>query len=82
MVGEVDIEALLDCIWAKESGKGKNMLGDGGRAFGHYQIHLAIHPVTYACAMDYECSRTYTKLMILQGKGYLWTSFTPCKKIM
>ena len=73
-----DLERLLDCIWEKESSRGKNMIGDNGLAIGHYQIHIHCHNVSYDCAMDFECSRDYTRQMILAGKGYLWTTYYKC----
>lgn len=75
-----ELEKLLDCIWEKESSRGKNMIGDNGLAFGHYQIHLDKHPVSYDCAMDFGCSRDYTRQMIKAGKGSWWTAFSPCLK--
>ncbi len=73
-----ELEKLLDCIWEKESGRGKNMIGDNGLAFGHYQIHLDKHPVSYDCAMDYDCARAYTRRMIEVGRGGEWTSYNDC----
>ena len=72
------LDDLLDCMWLKESSRGKNMVGDSGLAIGHYQIHIDIHPVSYDCAMDFYCSRDYTRMMILKGLGYLWTSYHKC----
>lgn len=68
----------LICMWGKESSYGKNMIGDEGRAFGHFQIWISKHPVTYQCAMDFECSLDYTAKMIKEGKGNLWTSYKRC----
>ena len=69
---------ILDCMWKKESTRGTNMIGDSGRAIGHFQIWISIHPVTYECAMDYDCSSIYTAKMIHDGYGYLWTTYKPC----
>jgi len=81
VVADDELERLLDCIWEKESSCGKNMVGDNGLAIGHYQIHIHCHPVSYDCAMDFDCSRDYTRKMILAGKGYLWTAYSRCKII-
>lgn len=75
-----EMARLLDCMWERESQRGdpRFMVGDGGLAIGHYQIHIDCHPVSYDCAMDFECSRDYTRRMILAGDGWLWTSYDNC----
>ena len=76
--GSEELEKTLDCMWERESSRGANMIGDNGMAYGHYQIWLSLHPVSYDCAMDYECSRGYAREMILRGQGWLWTSYKNC----
>ncbi len=76
--GSEELEKTLDCMWERESSRGANMLGDNGMAYGHYQIWISLHPVSYDCAMDYECSRGYAREMILRGQGWLWTSYKNC----
>jgi len=84
MLGGTDNEMaeLLDCIWFKESSRGQNMFGDyrNGKpqAFGHFQIWLKYHPVSYECAMDFECSAAFTEQKIREGKGHLWTVYKSC----
>jgi hypothetical protein len=84
MLGGTDTEMaeLLDCIWFKESSRGQNMFGDyrNGKpmAFGHFQIWLKYHPVSYDCAMDFECSAEFTEQKIREGQGYLWTTYKGC----
>ena len=84
MLGGTDIEMaeLLDCIWFKESSRGQNMFGDyrNGKpqAFGHFQIWLKYHPVSYDCAMDFQCSAEYTEQKIREGQGHLWTVYKSC----
>lgn len=77
-----DMERLLDCMWDRESTRGKNLYGDyyNGipRAYGHYQIWLKYHPIGYDCAMDYDCARDYTRRMIEAGRGEEWTSYEEC----
>jgi len=70
---------LLDCMWFLESSRGQNMIGDNGKAIGHFQIHIDKHPVSYECAMDYDCSSKFTAQMIHEGKGYLWTAYRLCQ---
>jgi hypothetical protein len=73
------IASLLDCMWFKESHRGADKRrGDGGLAYGHFQIHIDKHPVSEACALDFECSLDYTAQMVMAGKGYLWSSYYPC----
>lgn len=69
---------LLICMWNKESTMGLKMIGDHGLAIGHFHIHINVHPVSYECAMDLECSADYTSRMIDAGEGHLWTSFKKC----
>ena len=73
---------LLICMVKKESDYGKNMVGDHGLAIGYFQIHIDKHPVSYTCAMDLKCSLDYTVKMIKQNKGFLWTTFEPCRKLV
>jgi len=73
-----DMADLLICIWKRESSFGKNMIGDKGKAFGHFQIWISKHPVSYKCAMDFECSLNFTAQKIKEGKGQLWTTYKPC----
>jgi len=40
-ITETDIRPLLDAIRMVESSDGKNLVGDGGKAIGPYQIHKA-----------------------------------------
>jgi len=71
---------LLICIWGRESSFGKRLIGDKGKAFGHFQIWVSKHPVSYDCAMDFECSLNYTAEMIKKDKGNLWTTYSKCIK--
>jgi hypothetical protein len=78
----VMVTPLLDCMWNRESSRGQNMFGDYRKgvpmATGHFQIWLSKHPITYDCAMDFDCSAKYTLEQIKAGKGYLWTSYRGC----
>jgi len=81
LIGD-DMVDLLDCMWEKESSRGKNMIGDLGLAIGHYQIHISKHPeVSYWCAMDYECSKSWTARQIKEGNGGWWTTYKICLKV-
>ena len=73
-----ELTNLLICMWGKESSFGKFLIGDRGKAIGHFQIWISKHPVSYNCAMDFECSLDYTAKMIKKGKGNLWTSYKGC----
>lgn len=76
---------LLICLWERESSKGRNMYGDfrNGEpmAFGHFQVWLKYHPISYECSMDLECSLQFTAEMIEKGYGRLWTPYNRCKKM-
>ena len=69
---------LLFCLWEKESSFGKNMIGDRGKAIGHFQIWISIHNISEECAMDFECSLEWVAQKVREGKGYLWTTYKPC----
>ena len=69
---------ILACIATKESGMNPYAIGDQGLAYGYFQIHLDKHPVSYECAIDYNCSANYTAKKISEGKGYLWTTYYSC----
>jgi len=83
-LGSLITSDLVDCVWKRESSRGKNMFGDykngEPRAYGHFQIWLSVHPITYECAMDFECSSNYFKKKVSEGKGYLWTTYEECIK--
>ena len=57
-----ELTNLLICMWEKESSFGKFLIGDKGKAFGHFQIWISKHDITYNCAMDFECSLDYTEI--------------------
>lgn len=82
-VEAVIVDDTLDCMWKLESSRGTNMYGDYRKgvpmAYGHFQIWISKHPVTYDCAMDFECSAKYTLEQIEKGNGHLWTSYKNCK---
>lgn len=47
---------------------------------GLFQINSFYHPnVSDECAFDLECSARWTNEMILNGKGYLWTTWNKIK---
>ena len=73
-----ELADLLICMWEKESSYGKFLIGDNRKAVGHFQIWISKHPVSYECAMDFECSLDYTAKMIKEGKGNLWTTYKGC----
>lgn len=73
-----DIDDLLICMLKKESTYGTDLIGDHGLAIGSYQIHIDKHPVSYWCAMNFECALQFTADMVKRGKGYLWTSWKKC----
>lgn len=78
-------EKLIDCVWREESGRGVNMFGDRDlngvpHAFGHFQIWIEKHPVSYDCAMDYSCSSGYFIDQVKAGNGWLWTTYERCKQ--
>jgi hypothetical protein len=77
-----EMEELIDCVWNAESSRGQNLFGDYKdgypRAFGQFQIWLEYHPITYECAMDFECSAGYFVEMVEQGKGSCWTTYPDC----
>lgn len=79
----VIVTPLLDCMWNKESSRGQNMFGDYRKgipmATGHFQIWLSKHPISYDCAMDFDCSAKYTLEQIKAGNGRFWTSYQGCK---
>jgi len=74
---------LIDCVWKGESTRGKKMFGDYKNgvpmAYGHFQIWLSEHPVTYECAMDFDCSSSYFLKKVREGQGELWTTYKNCK---
>ena len=78
----VRMSELLDCLWFNESSRGKYMYGDywNGKplAYGHYQVWLHIHDISYACAMDLECSTQYTAAEIRAGRGWQWSQYDYC----
>ncbi len=73
---------LIDCVWKAESGRGQNLFGDYREetpmAYGHFQIWLIYHPITYECSMDFDCSSAYFLEMVEQGKGKMWTTYNNC----
>ena len=73
---------VMDCVWREESTRGLEMFGDYRNgvpmAYGHFQIWLSRHPISYDCAMDYECSSSYFLKMVREDKGYLWTTYEDC----
>lgn len=69
---------LLICMAKYESGFNRYAIGDSGLAHGLYQIHIDKHPVTEACAFNPECALDYTVKLILEGKGYKWTTYHNC----
>ena len=73
-----ELADLLICMWEKESSYGKFLIGDNGKAFGHFQIWISKHDITYNCAMDFECSLGFTAQKIKEGKGILWTTYKGC----
>lgn len=73
-----ELADILLCMWGRESSYGRKMIGDKGKAFGHFQIWISKHLVSYDCAMDFECSLDYTARKIKEGKGFLWTSYKKC----
>ncbi len=73
---------LIDCVWKAESSRGQNLFGDYRegvpQAFGHFQVWLIYHPITYECSMDFDCSSAYFLEMVEQGKGKMWTTYNNC----
>jgi len=73
---------IADCVWNKESSRGQNMFGDYRdgvpMAYGHFQIWLSLHLITYECAMDYNCSLSYFLKEVRMGNGELWTTYKGC----
>ena len=75
-----DIANLLVCIWEKESTYGTNLVGDNGKATGHFQVWLSLHPdIDRWCANDFFCSLDWTAKKIKEGKAYLWSTYRLCK---
>lgn len=70
---------LLICMWKNESSFGVNMVGDSGRAIGHFQIWTSIHDITNNCANDFFCSLDWTANQIEEGRANLWTTYSICK---
>lgn len=73
-----ELADLLICMWQEESSSGKRLIGDHGKAIGHFQIWISKHPVSYECAMDFQCALAYTAEKIKEGKGFWWTSYKKC----
>jgi len=70
---------VMWCAYNEESDYGRNLTrGDNGRAYGHWQIHLAIHNISYECAMNFECSTDWTINMWRKGEAHLWTGYNNC----
>ena len=64
----------LICLWWEESRYGTDMIGDGGLAIGHFQIHIDKHPeVSYECSMDFSCSLKFTAESIMKGNQNWWS---------
>jgi len=73
-----EIDNLLLCMLKKESFYCKYLIGDDGKAYGCWQIHLDKHEISEECAMDFECSTEWSVNKIKNGEGYLWTSYRGC----
>lgn len=59
-----DLKAMRE----KESFDGKKMTGDGGKSRGWYHIQIKMHKVSDECALDFECSTSWTvKNLIANG---------------
>lgn len=57
----VDIEKLLRAICLVESNCDSNRIGDGGKSYGAFQIHLPSHPtITKEQAMNYTWAKDWT----------------------
>ena len=82
MMEEPDMTDLIMCLWEKESSFGTQMYGDyrNGKpmAYGHFQIWLKYHPVTYECAMDFDCSSQFVIEQVKAGNGKLWSPYSMC----
>lgn len=66
----------VDWILDHESQDGTNMKGDDGKSIGYWMIYLAKHPeVSYACAMNLQCSTQWTLTQILKGNINWWTTW-------
>lgn len=75
--------AVMLAIMQGESGGKTNAVGDGGKSFGAYQIHLPSHPgVTKQCAIDPVCAtkaalrisgngRNFEPWSVYKNKSYL-----------
>lgn len=66
--GEDCAKTLLGMAW-KETNFVGNAVGDGGRAFGYFQIHYRLHGITKECARDLRCAADWT-ISYLEQNGY------------
>lgn len=82
MKQDYEMSEMLICLWENESSFGTDMYGDYRNgipmAYGHFQIWISLHPVTYECAMDLSCSAQYVIEQIELGNGRLWTPYEDC----
>lgn len=61
-------KTLLGMLW-NESSNRSNVIGDGGKARGYFQIHYKLHKISIACAEDLVCSANWT-IKYLERNSY------------
>lgn len=66
--GEDCARTLLGMLW-NESSNRSNVIGDGGKARGYFQIHYKLHKISIACAEDLVCSAKWS-LKYLERNSY------------
>lgn len=66
--GEDCAKTLLGMLW-NESSNRFDVIGDGGRARGYFQIHYKLHNISIACAEDLACSANWT-LTYMEAHSY------------
>lgn len=66
--GEACAKTLLGMLWT-ESSNMSNVIGDGGKARGYFQIHYKLHKISIACAEDLVCSANWS-IKYLERNSY------------
>jgi len=66
--GQDCAKTLLGMLWTESSNR-SDVIGDGGKARGYFQIHYKLHKISIACAEDLVCSANWS-LKYLERNSY------------
>ena len=66
--GQDCAKTLLGMLWTESSNR-SDVIGDGGKARGYFQIHYKLHKISIACAEDLVCSANWT-IKYLERNSY------------